>query len=117
MKLVEQLLIREPDQIVEVNRNEPIGILNLQVELGSVSRVFKAVLDVPESSGFAKHPGRFLEIVLAHGFADLQPAGRDDFVRRIPLRTRRLDGNKFESRRRQVFRCELTRTLSEASGY
>src|ERR1700733_11386587 len=113
MKLLEQFLIREPDQIVEANRNEPIGILNLQLKLGSVSRVFKAVEDIPESPGFAKHPGSLLKVVFAYGFADLHPARRDHFVRRIPLRARRLDRNKFEGRRRKVFRSELTRTLSE----
>ncbi len=35
MNLIKQFLIREPDQIVEANRNEPIGILNLQLKLGS----------------------------------------------------------------------------------
>ena len=68
MNLVEQFLIREPDQIVEANWNEPIGILNLQLKLGSVSRVFKAVEDVPESPGLAKHPGSLLEVVFGRRF-------------------------------------------------
>src|SRR5580692_682984 len=103
MKLIEQFLIREPDQIVEVNRNEPFCVLHLQLKLGAVSRVLKTVEDIPESPSFSKHPGSLLEIVFAHSLANLQAARSDDFVRRIPLRPRRLDGNKFKRRRRQIF--------------
>ena len=48
MKLLEQFLIREPDQIVEANRNERFSILDLQFKLGALGGVLKAVEDIAE---------------------------------------------------------------------
>ena len=58
MNLVEQFLIREPDQIVEANRNELFRVLHLQVQLGAVRGVLKAVGDIAESAGFTRGSGQ-----------------------------------------------------------
>ena len=72
MELVEQFLIGEPDQIVEASWNEPFGVLDLQLKLGTVGGVLKAVEDIAEGSGFAQKAGSLFEIVFADGLPELQ---------------------------------------------
>ena len=79
MELVKQFLIREPDQIVEANWNERLGIVDLQLKLGALGGVLKAVKDIAEGAGVAKQPGSLFEVVFAHGLPDLQAARSDDF--------------------------------------
>jgi hypothetical protein len=79
MELLKQFLIREPDQVVEANWNERLGIVELQVKLRAIGGVLKAVKDVAEGAGIAKQPGSLLEIVFAYGLPDLQATRSHDF--------------------------------------
>ena len=79
MELLKQFLIREPDQIVEANWNERFGIVDLQLKLGALGGVLKAVKDIAERAGVVKHPGSLFEVVFAHGLPDLQATRSNNF--------------------------------------
>jgi hypothetical protein len=79
MELLKQFLIREPDQVVEANWNERLGIVELQLKLRAIGGVLKAVKDVAEGAGIAKQPGSLFKIVFAYGLSDLQAARSNDF--------------------------------------
>jgi len=79
MELVKQFLIREPDQIVEANWNERLGIVNLQLELRAIGGVLKAVKDIAKGAGVAQQPGSLFKVVFAHGLPDLQATRSNDF--------------------------------------
>ncbi len=78
MEVVKQFLIREPDQVVEANGNERLGIVELQLKLGAVAGVLKAVEHIAEGAGVVKQPGSLFEVVFAYGLPDLQAARSDN---------------------------------------
>lgn len=70
-QLLEQFLVREPDQIVEVHRNQLIVVADLEFQLGPGRGRLEAVEHVGESASVAQGAGGFLEIVVPGGLAKL----------------------------------------------
>ena len=95
MQLLEQILVRKPDEIIKAGRHEAFSVTYLQLDLCSLGRELERIGDVAEGASFAQMLACEFEIVLTHILPDLQTGGCDDVVLRVALRAGDLDGYQF----------------------
>src|ERR1700722_9582590 len=81
MNFMEQILLREPDEVGEASGNKFVGVGDLELEPGAGRRVGISKSNAAECSTLAELSRGFLEIVFVGDGADRQSTGGRDFFR------------------------------------